>query len=110
MFQLSGTADCSDGSVTMSTDVSCTATFTMIQHTLTIKCPGNGTGTVSQCAFAGLRTGDCSQVYNYGTTVALTPTPGLGWLFIGWSGDTDCLDGSVTMNAALACTANFADA
>lgn len=105
----SGAADCTDGSVTMSTDISCTATFQISQHTLTVTLAGNGTGRVTSSPAGIDCPGDCSQTSNYGTTMTLTATPDTGWLFIGWSGDQDCLDGSITLNSDLSCTAIFAD-
>jgi hypothetical protein len=39
--------------------------------------------------------------------VTLTVTPSAGSTFDGWSGDADCADGVVTMNAAKSCKARF---
>jgi hypothetical protein len=50
----------------------------------------------------------CSGTYSSGAVVALTPLPGANSLFAGWTGNSDCTDGSVTMNANKSCTANFA--
>jgi len=102
----SGPADCSDGTVTMNADVSCTATFTL-QYRLTVSKSGNGTGTV-QSTPAGINCGaDCSQDYLVGQAVTLTATPSFDSNFNGWSGPADCADGSVTMNSNLSCTATF---
>jgi hypothetical protein len=51
---------------------------------------------------------DCTETYTSGLMVALTPLPGTGSVFAGWTGNSDCTDGSVTMNANKSCTANFA--
>jgi hypothetical protein len=51
---------------------------------------------------------DCTETYTSGRVVALTPLPGTGSVFAGWTGNSDCTDGSVTMNANKSCTANFA--
>jgi hypothetical protein len=103
----SGDADCTDGSVTMTADVSCTATFTLETHMLTVTVTGTGGGSVSSTP-AGIDCGgDCTETYDYNTPVALTATPATGSTFSGWSGDADCSDGSVTMTADLSCTAAF---
>jgi hypothetical protein len=103
----SGDADCTDGSVTMTTAVSCTATFTLQTFALTITKAGNGSGTVTSNP-AGINCGvTCAVSFNFGQVVALTPTPAAGSTFAGWTGDADCSDGSVTMSAAVSCTATF---
>ena len=101
----SGDADCSDNSVTMSADRSCTANFSQIgpvQYTLTMAVSPSGGGTTTPAVGA--------HPYDQGTTVALTATPASGYRFDSWSGPdaTDCSDGSVTMSADKSCTANFA--
>jgi hypothetical protein len=74
---------------------------------LSVSLAGNGGGTVAS-APAGINCGsDCTEVYPQGTVVTLTATPGTGSLFAGWSGDPDCSDGVVTMQAAKTCTATF---
>jgi hypothetical protein len=68
---------------------------------------GTGTGTVTSVD-GGINCGlDCDQVYDRGTVVTLTATPDTGSTFAGWSGDADCSDGSVTMDADKTCTATF---
>ncbi len=77
------------------------------QHTLTITKGDTGSGTVTSSP-AGIDCGsDCSEPYNSGTSVILTPTPDSGSFFTGWSGDADCTDGSITMDADKTCTALF---
>jgi len=51
--------------------------------------------------------GSCSETYASGTLVNLNANPAVGSVFAGWSGDADCNDGSVTMDADKACTATF---
>lgn len=45
------------------------------------------------------------SIYNRGAT--LTAIPDASSAFAGWSGDADCLDGIVTMDANKSCTATF---
>ena len=105
-----GDADCSDGQVTMNAARTCTATFDLnplATFTLTVSKTGTGSGTVTTSP-AGIDCGsDCTELYDDGTTVTLVPAPASGSTFAGWSGDADCTDGNVTMNAARSCTATF---
>jgi len=75
---------------------------------LTVNVSGSGTVTSSP---AGISCpGDCSQSYTNGTNVTLSQSAAGGWTFSGWSGDGDCSDGQVTMNANKSCTATFTNA
>jgi hypothetical protein len=103
----SGNADCADGVVTMDTGRACIATFDPEQHTLTVVKTGTGTGTVTSNPGGVNCGGDCSEDYNNGTTVTLNAVPAGGSTFDGWSGDADCADGVVVMNADRSCTATF---
>jgi len=72
--------------VTMTANRSVTAAFTLYTYTLNVIKQGSGTGTVTSNP-SGISCGtDCSQVYNYGTSVTLTRTVGSGSTFAGWSG------------------------
>ena len=78
-----------------------------ITHTLTVNKAGPGFGTVTSNP-AGIDCGgDCSEDFTEGNVVALTATAGVDSIFAGWSGDTDCTDGSVTMDADRGCRAWF---
>jgi hypothetical protein len=75
--------------------------------TLTINKAGTGTETVTSDP-TGINCGaDCTEDYDINTVVTLTPTPAGNSVFAGWSGDADCSDGQVTMDADKTCTATF---
>jgi len=105
-----GNADCSDGSVTLNASKSCTATFNLQPPQtfgLSVVKAGTGTGTVTSSP-AGINCGStCSGTFSSGTSVTLTATPAAGSTFAGWTGNADCSDGYVKMNAAIPCTATF---
>jgi hypothetical protein len=82
-----GDADCLDGVVTLSDNRTCTATFNLPAHALTVTRTGAGTGTVTS-APPGIDCGaDCEQSYWLGTPVTLTAAPAAGSVFGGWAGD-----------------------
>lgn len=108
----SGDADCGDGSVTLSTDINCVATFSPVStvntFTLSITAnPGTGSGSVTSNP-AGIDCGNsCSHDFDEGAQVILTATPAAGSEFVAWGGDADCEDGSVTLNDDVLCHPNF---
>ena len=68
---------------------------------------GTGNGTITSSP-AGVTCGsDCSELYTGGSVVKLIAAPASGSTFANWSGNADCSDGSVTMNASISCTAVF---
>ncbi len=74
---------------------------------LTVTKAGTGSGTVTSDP-AGIDCGEtCSAEFADGTVVSLVATAGAGSRFSGWSGDPDCSDGQVTIDAARTCTATF---
>lgn len=84
-----------------------TAVFTRSSALLTVTKAGPGSGTVTSSP-PGINCGpDCSDSYAVNTPVTLTASPAPGSTVAGWSGDPDCADGSVTMNASKTCTATF---
>ena len=94
--------------VSMTSDKTATATFAVIQRTLTVAKSGAGTGSVSSSP-VGISCGvDCTQDYGLGTLVTLTATPGANSVFSGWTGcvsvTNECV---VTMDAAKTVTATF---
>lgn len=112
----SGDSDCVDGVVTMGANKTCTATFNSsivsnyvlsVSISSVVSSEGSGNGSVTSSP-AGINCGsDCSESYSSGTVVSLTPVPASGSIFSGWSGDSDCSDGLVTMSASKSCTAAF---
>jgi Divergent InlB B-repeat domain len=76
-----------------------------VKWTLSITKTGSGTVTSTP---AGIDCGnDCSEPYASSAIVTLNATPAVGFVFASWSGNTDCTDGLVTMNASKTCTATF---
>lgn len=105
----SGAADCADGQVTLAADTTCTATFDPPPATqiLTTSRTGTGSGTV-RTAEGLIDCGNtCSATYSPGVSVTLIAIPALGSELSAWGGDSDCVDGLLTMDAAKACTATF---
>ncbi len=88
--------ECTTSSVLMDNDKSCTANFTLNQHTLTLSPVGPGFVT----GFG---------IYNFGETATVSATPNIGASFSAWTGPDarECATGSVLMNADKACTATF---
>jgi subtilase family serine protease len=69
---------------------------------------GAGSGTVTSTPGGITCGGTCSATFGPGDVVALAAVPDAKSVFSGWSGDLDCADGSVTMDASKSCTATFA--
>ena len=87
-------------SVVMFADRTVTATFSLIQRTLTVNAT-NGSVTTNPNPTNG--------TYNDGAVVALTATPDAGYQFDGWSGDASGTTNplNITMDADKTITANF---
>jgi hypothetical protein len=77
-------------------------------HLLSVVIEGFGHGSVASLP-AGIDcpTGACAAPFGDQEQVDLTPTAAEGSAFAGWSGDSDCDDGSVTMTGDISCTATF---
>src|SRR5436190_2248263 len=97
-------------SVTMSTAKTVTATFKLLERTLTVEKKGTGTGTVTSSP-AGIECGaTCSAPFAEKSTVTLTASPGPNTeSTVAWSGcasevEKKCL---VTMGSAKTVTASF---
>ena len=86
--------------------------YEYITFPLSISESGAGNGIVISYPAAiscGLGYTNCSANLPFNTFVSLDATPEIGGsIFSGWSGDTDCTDGRVTMNKPISCTASFA--
>lgn len=77
------------------------------QRTLRISKQGGGLGTVRTQPNAINCGTQCSATFAYGDTVWLRYTLPGGFEFDGWGGDSDCLDGQVSMTANRYCIAKF---
>ena len=80
-------------------DMTCTATFTLNQHTLSVNTSGSGIGSVGG-----------GGLYDYGTIHNVAAAASTGSTFTGWSGDCSGTTSplSVTMlDRYMTCTANF---
>ncbi|MGB5478251.1 MAG: LamG-like jellyroll fold domain-containing protein [Thermoanaerobaculia bacterium] len=108
----SGSSDCADGTVTMTSGRSCTATFelgSIPTYSLDISISGTGDGVVTS-APSGIDCGaDCEEDFAQGSVVQLTASPAADSYFASWSGDSDCSDGHLTLTADTACTATFSE-
>lgn len=105
-------------SLTMNTDISCEANFSIQQVMLDVIVNGPGTGGVISnpsgqinCSNTGAT--NCDETYNIGSTVTLTAVADPGSIFTGWSGDSVCTgdplnpDFTLTMNMDISCEATF---
>ncbi|MEM7797805.1 MAG: choice-of-anchor Q domain-containing protein [Chloroflexota bacterium] len=94
--------------LTLSESKQVSATFTSNQYLLTTSLAGSGSGSVVSDP-AGINCGsDCSELFDSGTSVTLTPTPDVGSTFVGWGGSCSGSDGcSVSISDAAPVTATF---
>jgi hypothetical protein len=93
------------GEVTMTSNKTCTATFS--RPVLTVTKIGTGNGTVTSVP-VGISCGStCSAAFDLGSTVELFATPATDSAFDGWSGHADCSDGLVSLTVDKTCTASF---
>jgi uncharacterized repeat protein (TIGR02543 family) len=101
----SGTAPCT---VTMYSDITVTANFTLSTYILDVSKTGTGAGTVTSNP-AGINCGlACSEAYNYNTPVTLSVSASTGSTFTVWNGAcTGTGTCHVMMNAAKSVTATF---
>ncbi len=101
----SGDADCTDGQVTMTTNINCIATF-MAQRWLTVTRAGQGKGRITSVP-AGIDCGTaCQAPFAPGTTVKLTAIPDAISTFAGWSG-AGCPNPRLNLNRSCRATFNL---
>ncbi|HET6446577.1 MAG TPA: choice-of-anchor Q domain-containing protein [candidate division Zixibacteria bacterium] len=94
--------------VTMTAAMAVTATFTLDQHLLTVSTDGNGSGSVNSIPAGIACPGDCTELFNFGTSVTLTASAGTGSTLTGWDGTcTGTGQCVVSMTAARNVTATF---
>jgi hypothetical protein len=74
---------------------------------LSVTLAGNGSGSVISNPVGINCPGTCTTSFATGTQLLLSPNPATGSIFGGWSGDSACANGSVTMDANHSCTATF---
>ena len=108
----SGDADCEDGMVTLTGDVSCIATFEADGPTtleMEISPQGDGAGNVTSdplgldCPDGGI----CQLTVACGTEVTLIAEPEPGSRSSGFFGDPECFDGVLPMTEDASCQVNF---
>jgi serine protease AprX len=102
-----GTGSCT---VTMDGNHSVTASFAIVQPTLTVTRAGNGSGKVTSTP-TGINCGTtCGATFKSGTSVTLKASPAAGSKFTGWSGDCSGtnVNCKLKLTADRAATATFA--
>ncbi len=84
-----GDTDCTDGRVTMTWGLGCTATFTAVQQ-LRVTIDGRGTGTVTSEPVGLSCSESCRHPFPQGQSVKLTARAAEGSRLTGWTGDASC--------------------
>ncbi|HEY5708513.1 MAG TPA: hypothetical protein VIS51_03890 [Solirubrobacterales bacterium] len=92
-------------SFTLNANSAVTATFNLIQRTLSVTTAGTGAGTV-QCKFNGGSAGACTSPQPNGTTVQIIATANSGSEFAGFSGGTGSASACSTSPCSFTITAN----
>jgi len=94
--------------VTMTQDLSVSATFTQLDYTLRVHIYGKGTVTSTDGIVNCSGPGECSYLYLSNSQVTLNATPAQGWTFKRWgaacSGEGACV---VNMTKDLSVSATF---
>jgi hypothetical protein len=104
-----GDADCADGSVAMTTDVTCTVRFELASAsaTVTVALAGTGSGRVASSPSGLSCPGVCTGSFAVPSRLELFTVADPGSIFVGWSGDPDCADGMLDLRGDTSCTATF---
>jgi len=76
-----------------------------ITASLAVTITGNGQVTLSPSGTTC--TSNCAENAVAGASYAISAHPDPGWSFVAWTGDEDCVDGSLTLTAPIACHATF---
>jgi uncharacterized protein (DUF2141 family) len=101
----SGTGSCT---VSMDQARSVTATFTLNKYALSVIVAGTGSGSVSSNPAGISCESDCSESYDYNTSVELSAMPDTGSTFTGWSdGCSGAGSCTVSMDQARSVSAAF---
>ena len=96
----------SNGSSSYSNE-NCVATSGAVSFALSVSQAGSGRGAITSSPVGINCKSDCSETYAGGTVVVLNAVAANGSVFSGWSGNADCTDGEVTLNANISCVATF---
>ena len=96
-------------SIMLNRNKTCVAIFAKegSQKKLSIKKNGKGDGSVLTDPEGILCGSECEANYKVGSDVVLKAIPDPYSSFSFWSGDKDCIDGSVTLDEDMNCVANF---
>lgn len=99
------TVTVSDGSLTASDTF--TLTVTGLLPRLTLSVAATGAGVVRVAGSGGQCRTSCTETRAASETVRLAARPDSSSAFAGWTGHSDCSDGSVVMSGDRTCTARF---
>ncbi len=83
------------------------ALYTTCGGRLSVILAGTGSGRILSSPVGIDCPGSCSTSFPTASQVTLSPSPSPGSTFSGWTGDSDCFDGVVTINGDRTCTATF---
>jgi len=79
----------------------------MVPVTGSVALTFTGHGSVQLSSPITMCTFNCTRTAAVGTPFLMQVTPDPGWSFVSWTGDEDCVDGSLTLTAPTACHVTF---